>query len=245
MSSELEQAAKILKNCPICDASNSFKISGFLMKMLECKNCKAQWYAGSYENGKKWVKLMKAAKTGLGSAKSGVIFRDFPIEFWQNKKKPFLKFEDYASSIFKNYEAFTNFRKEFGTTEFKDGQSGIWFISPTLDVVATMNLFAEKKNGDYEISLRVIDQTSTIKEKNFVDNELFLYMIAKKLYILTEETGIPISPYVIPKGENKGKEVKENWFYPFKDLDKRTVTAKEGFQMEILKAYIQLKPEKA
>ena len=244
MSYELVEASKILKNCPICDAQDSFKISGFLMKVLECKNCKAQWYAGSYKDGNKWLKLMKAAKTGLGSAKSGVIFRDFPIDFWLNKNKPFVKFDNFASSIFEAYEAFTNFRQEFGQAEFKDGNSGIWFISPTLDVVATMNLFAEKKDGDYDIGLRVIDQTSMIKEKNWDKNDLFLYMIAKKPYILTEETGIPIAPYIIPKGENQGKEVKENWFYPFKDLDKRKVAVKEGFQMELLKAFIQLKPKK-
>jgi hypothetical protein len=77
-------------------------------------------------------------------------------------------------------------------------------------VVATINLFAEKRNGDFDIGLRVIDQTSLIKEKNWDANNLFLYMISKKLYILTKETHIPVSPYIIPKGENKGKAVKEN-----------------------------------
>ena len=241
MSSELENASKVLKKCPICDASNSFKISGFLLKSLECKNCKAQWAAGTYDDGKKWLKLMRASKNGLGSIKSGVIYRDFYFDFWQNKDKPFQKFEDFASLVFENYKDFINFRQEIGQAEFKDGHEGIWFIGPTLDVVATMNLYADNKNGGYDIFLRVIDQTSMIKDKNRDRNDLFLYMISKKLFILLEETGIPVTPYIIPKGETKGKKVKENWFYPFKG--KKLVAVREGFDTQIFQAFIQLKPK--
>ena len=241
MSSELENASKILKKCPICDTSNSFKISGFLLKSLECKNCKAQWTAGSYDDGKKWLKLMRASKNGLGSVKSGILYRDFFFDFWQNEDKPFQKFEDFASLVFDNFKDFANFRQDIGQAEFKDGHEGIWFIGPTIDVVATMNLYAEKKNGDYEIFLRVIDQTSMIKDKNRERNDLFLFMISKKLFILLEETGIPVTPYIIPKGETIGKKVKENWFYPFKE--RRKVAVRKGFDEQIFQAFTQLEPK--
>gem|GEM_PF-7132218 len=166
-----------------------------------------------------------------------------PLDFWLHKNKPFQTVERYAEDVYKYYKEFEDFRQEIGKGEFK-GSQGLVFIGPTIDIVASINIFWEKKKEDYDVYIAVVDQTSMIKDKNRDDNDLFLYMISKKLFILSEETGLPIIPYLIPKGENKGKQVKENWFYPFKDLDKRTVIIREGFQQDLLLAFTQMKPKK-
>jgi ribosomal protein S27AE len=108
-----------------------------------------------------------------------------------------------------------------------------------------INIWWDKVNEDYYIRFVILDRTPMIEEENREKTELFLYMIAKKLHIFTEETGIPIIPCRWYSGEEKWKEVEENRFIPFKDLDVRPITtALRDSEVDILTEFSGLKPKK-
>jgi hypothetical protein len=243
----LETIRDDVKKCPICDAPDSLKISGFRRSSLECTHCNAQWSAGVFEDtGSKWLMLTKPANTNVGAAKAGLLYRQAPLDFWLNKNKPFLKLERYAEAIYDAFKDFETLKKEFGEAEFKVGRDGIWFIGPSIHIVATMHISWEKKE-DYDLSIAVVDQTPLLKEKDKEKDSLFCYMIRKKLQILSEETGIPITPYLIRSEKEGGSEVKENAFYPFKDLEELGVVLPAGtpkWHRNVLIAYSLMEPNK-
>lgn len=240
----LETIMHNLDNCPICDASNSFKISGLIGKSLECTRCKAKWSAGTYDDGDRWLMLMNPSNTNVGVAKSGLMYRNFPVDLWVHKDKPVLKVDRYAAALYEYFGDFADFRDDIGHADFKDSDQGVWFIGPGLDVVAIIQIWWEQLKDDYNIRMVVLDQTPLMKEKNRDKTDLFLYMVTKKLYLFTEETGIPITPYLLTSWKEPGKEVEENWFYPFKELNERNVTAYGDLGLEIIQMYSQLKPKK-
>jgi hypothetical protein len=43
----------------------------------------------------------------------------------------------------------------------------------------------------------MFDQTLLMREENREKTDFFLYLITKKLHLFTEETGIPLIPYVL------------------------------------------------
>ena len=101
-----------------------------------------------------------------------------------------------------------------------------------------MNIWWDKVQTDYHIRFVVLDRTPMIKEEHRVQTELFLYMIAKTLHLFTEETGIPLSPGRWYAEEDQWKEVKENWFIPFKEVDIRPITTPlRDVELELLNDY--------
>jgi len=148
--------------------------------------------------------------------------------------------ERYAAALYEYFGDFADFRNDIGNAEFQDGSKGVQFIGPGLEVVATIRIWWEQLKDAYQITMVVLDQTLLMKEKNRDKTDLFLYMITKKLYLFTEETGIPIIPYLLTLWKEPAKEVKENWFYPFKELNERYVTAVGDLGLEIIKMYSQM-----
>ena len=66
---------------------------------LECTHCKAKWSAGEYADGDKWLQLTNPSNTHVGTAKSGLMYRPDPLDFWLSENKPFLKIEHYATTL--------------------------------------------------------------------------------------------------------------------------------------------------
>jgi hypothetical protein len=179
--------------------------------------------------------LITPSNTNVGVAKSGLMYRNLPIKLWIHKDKPALKVDRYAAALYEYFGDFVDFRNDIGNAEFQDGSKGVQFIGPGIDVVVTIRIWWEQLKDAYHITMVVLDQTPLMKEKNREKTDVFLYMIAKKLYLFTEETGIPITPYLLTSWKEPAKEVKENWFYPFKDLNERHVTAIGDFSLNIIK----------
>ena len=239
----LETLMQEFKKCPICDTLNSIKILSLMEQSLECTHCKAKWSAGEYADGDKWLQLTNPSNTNVGTAKSGLMYRPDPLDFWLNKNKPFLKIEHYATTFHEYFKDFEDYGQDIGYARFKD-EVGVGFIGPGSDLVAVVKIWWYKVNEDYDIRLVILDRTPMIKEENREKTELFLYMITKKLSIFTEETGIPIIPCHWYAGKEKWKEVEENWFIPFKDLDVRPVMTTLGDSgRDIIKEFSGLKPK--
>jgi hypothetical protein len=230
--------------CPICDASNSIKIFSLVEQSLECTQCTAKWSAGEYADGDKWLQLTNPSNINVGTAKSGLMYRTDPVDFWLNEKKPFRTIERYAATFHEYFVDFEDYGEDIGYARFKD-EVGVGFIGPGSDLIAVIKIWWYKVNGDYDVRLMVLDRTPMIKETNREQTELFLYMITKKLSIFTEETGIPITPCRWYSGEEQWKEVEENWFIPFKDLDVRPITSSLGDSgLNLLKEFRGLKSKK-
>jgi hypothetical protein len=84
MADVLEDLMKRMEKCPICEAADSFKISGFIGKNIECNSCKAKWSGGVDPDGVKWLWLQKPSKNGVGKyiMKRN---RPFALEFWTDE----------------------------------------------------------------------------------------------------------------------------------------------------------------
>jgi len=233
--------------CPLCDASNSLSTAGFRRRSLECTHCKAKWSTGVFDDtGGTWLMLTHPSNTGVGTVKSGLLYRQASLAFWLHSNKPFLTLERYAKALYEAFKDFETLKKEFGEVEFKAGSDGIRFIGPSIHIVALIHIRWEEQE-DYAPTVIVVDQTPTLKEKDKEKDSLFCYMIRKKLHIFAEETGIPLTPYLVQSWEDGAKAVAENAFYPFKDLDDLSVVIPKGtpkWHRDVLIAYYAMKPDK-
>jgi hypothetical protein len=90
--------------------------------------------------------LTNPSNTNVGVVKSRVLYLTLPVPLWIHQEKPALIIDRYSTVLSKSFGEFVNFRDDIGTAEFQNGEEGIQFIGPRLDLVSTIRLWWEKLN---------------------------------------------------------------------------------------------------
>ena len=223
----LENATKVLKACPMCGATQGYKISGWVVKSLECNGCKAKWIAVTVVSewgwtrhfepeGEHWLMLESPSNVKVGKTNVGkyLVNKPFPLEVWLSEDKPFLKCETYATTILEAFKKLENAPYEMGRAFFRE-ETNVLLLGPSKDFVGKILPVRP------DITVAVIDYTQELKEKANEENDFFYFMVSDILQKLSEK--VPLTPYISIGKETK--KVTENVFYPYKE---REVTIPEA-----------------